>query len=290
MNWLNNYKIKKFEKMIRKLFQIEKIKALSYPAFKTLMIIHFLLFFLVVLIVSQVNFSFPGFSVTKLYQFPNIWEFFPWVASWFNLFLAIVVILLVGNEFSFRTFRQNVIDGLSRNDLIRGKIILIFSIAVYTFLMVLIAILIFGLINSDDYSMGAIFGKSYLLLIYFIQALGYMSLGLLITIMFRNNALSIIMFILYFFPIEPIIRWIFEAHARRYFPIKIISNLTPMPEFLTMTSEKTFTTSSGTSALDFQEMGLTIEPLSVGLNVGLAVIYILVFLGISTYLLNKKNL
>ncbi|OFX85663.1 MAG: hypothetical protein A2W99_06230 [Bacteroidetes bacterium GWF2_33_16] len=276
--------------MLKKLFQIEKIKALSYPAFKTLMIIHFLLFFLVVLIVSQVQFSIPGFSIKKLYQFPNIWQFFPWVASWFNLFLAIVVILLVGNEFSYRTFRQNVIDGLSRNDLLRGKLILIFSIAVYTFLMVLIAVMLFGLINSDDYSLNAIFGRSYVLLIYFIQALGYMCLGLLMAIIFRNNALSIIMFILYFFPIEPIIRWIFEAHARRYFPIKIIANLTPMPEFLTMTSENTINTSTGTSALDFQEIGLTIEPLSKGLNVGLAVIYILVFLGISTYLLNKKNL
>jgi len=275
---------------MKKLFQIEKIKALSYPAFKTLMIIHFLLFFLVVLVVSQIQFSIPGFSVKKLYQFPNIWEFFPWVASWFNLFLAIVVILLVGNEFSFRTFRQNVIDGLSRNDLLRGKMILIFSIAVYTFLMVFIAVMIFGLINSDDYSMNAIFGKSYLLLIYFIQALGYMSLGVLIAIIFRNNALSIIMFILYFFPIEPIIRWIFEAHTRRYFPIKIISNLTPMPEFLTMTSENTFTNEAGNSSLDLQEIGLTIEPLSVGLNVGLALVYIAIFIAVSTYLLNKKNL
>lgn len=276
--------------MIKKLFQIEKIKALSYPAFKTLMIIHFFLFFLVVLVVSQVQFSMPGFSIKKLYQFPNIWEFFPWVASWFNLFLAIVVILLVGNEFSNRTFRQNVIDGLSRNDLIKGKLILIFSIAVYTFVIVFLAIMIFGLINSDDYSMNAIFGKSYLLFIYFIQAIGYMSLGLMITVIFRNNALSIIMFILYFFPIEPIIRLIFEAPERRYFPIKIISNLTPMPEFLTMTSESAVANSSGKSALDLQEIGLAIEPLPVELNVGLAVFYIVLFISVTTLLLNKKSL
>ncbi|MCK7534270.1 MAG: hypothetical protein MZV63_26230 [Marinilabiliales bacterium] len=101
---------------------------------------------------------------------------------------------------------------------------------------------------------------------------------MLIAIIFRNNALSIIMFILYFFPIEPIIRWIFEAHTRRYFPIKIISNLTPMPEFLTMTSENTFTNEAGKSSLDLQEIGLTIEPLSVGLNVGLALVYIAMFI------------
>lgn len=275
---------------MKKLFSLEKIKALSYPAFKTLMIIHFLLFFLVILVVSRAHFSIPGFSIKGLYQFPNIWQFFPWVASWFNLFLAIVIIILVGNEFSFRTFRQNVIDGLSRNDLIKGKLILIFTIAVYTFIMVLLAVLIFGLINTKDFSFSVIFENSYLLLVYFVQAIGYMTLGLLISIIFRNNALSIIMFILYFFPIEPIIRVMFNVEARKFFPIKIISNLTPTPEFLTMTSEKTFTNASGTSSLDFSEIGLLPEKLPVGITVLLAAGYIGFFIALSTLLLNKRNL
>jgi hypothetical protein len=63
-----------------------------------------------------------------------------------------------------------------------------------------------------------------------------------------------------------------------------------MPEFLTMTSENTFTNEAGNSSLDLQEIGLTIEPLSVGLNVGLALVYIAIFISVSTYLLNKKNL
>lgn len=275
---------------MKKLFNLEKIKALSYPAFKTLMIIHFLLFFLVILVVSRAHFSIPGFSIKGLYQFPNIWQFFPWVASWFNLFLAIVIIILVGNEFSFRTFRQNVIDGLSRNDLIKGKLILIFTIAVYTLIMVLLAVFIFGLINTKNISFDIIFENSYLILIYFVQAIGYMTLGLLISIIFRNNALSIIMFILYFFPIEPIIRVMFKAEARNFFPIKIISNLTPTPEFLTMASEKSYTNASGTSSLDFSEIGLLPEKLPVGITVLLAAGYIGFFIALSTLLLNKRNL
>lgn len=275
---------------MKKLFELEKIKTLSYPAFKTLMIIHFLLFFLVVLVVSRFHFSIPGFSVKGLYQFPNIWEFFPWVASWFNLFLAIVVILLVGNEFSFRTFRQNVINGLSRSDLITGKLIMIVTIAVYTFLMVLLAILIFGMIFSNGITMDIIFEKSYLILIYFIQAIGYMAIGMLIALVFRNNALSIIMFLLYFAIIEPVVRLMFKAEARRFFPAKIISNLTPTPEFLTMTSEKSFTTSSGKSSLDFQEIGLVPESLSLGLTVILATGYIGFFIGLAYLITNKRNL
>jgi len=275
---------------MKKLFQLEKIKTLSYPAFKTLMIIHFLLFFLVVLIFSRVHFSIPGFSVKGLYQFPNIWEFFPWVASWFNLFLAIVVILLVGNEFSFRTFRQNVVNGLSRNDLITGKLIMIVTIAIYTFLMVLLAIIIFGMVYTNGITFNIVFEKSYLILIYFIQAIGYMTIGLLIALIFRNNALSIIMFLLYFAIIEPVLRLIFKAEARRFFPAKIISNLTPTPEFLTMTSEKSFTTSSGKSSLDFQEIGLMPESLPLGINVVLAAGFIGFFIALSYVITNKRNL
>jgi ABC-type phosphate/phosphonate transport system permease subunit len=274
---------------MKKLLSLEKIKALSYPAFKTLMIIHFLLFFIVVLAVSQIHFSIPGFSVKGLYQFPNIWEYFPWVASWFNIFLAIVLISLVGNEFSFKTFRQNVIDGLSRNDLIKGKLLLIFTVAIYTFLMVLIAILIFGVIFTKEYSLNLIFENSYLILIYFIQAIGYMTLGLLFAIIFRNNALAIILFLVYF-PVESILRLFFKAEYRPYFPLKIISNLTPKPEFLTIASEKSFTNADGVSSLDFSEIGILPKDLPLGITLIMATGYIGFFIALSTFLLNRRSL
>lgn len=274
---------------MRKLFNIEKIKALSYPAFKTLMIIHFLLFFLVILIVSRQHITIPGFSIKGLYQFPNIWKFFPWVASWFNIFLTIVLITLVGNEFSFKTFRQNVIDGLSRNDLVKGKLILIFSIAIYTFLMVLLAVLIFGFLKSDVISFSKMIESSYLILVYFIQAVGYMTLGLLFAVVFRNNALSIILFLLYF-PVEGIVRLFFPSASRSFFPLKIISNLTPKPEFLTIASEKSYTSDSGKSLLDFSEIGLLPEDLPLGITVFISIGYIGFFIALIYVLMNKRNL
>lgn len=274
---------------MKKLFTLERIKALSYPAFKTLMIIHFVLFFLVVLVVSRWHITVPGFSIKGLYQFPNIWTFFPWVASWFNIFLTIVLITLVGNEFSFRTFRQNVIDGLSRSDLITGKLLFIFTIAIYTFIMVLIAVLIFGLINTKDITFNMMLDHSYLLFVYFIQAIGYMTLGLLFAMLFRNTALSIILFILYF-PVEGIIRLFFKQEARKFFPLKIISNLTPRPEVLTMASETEYTGPTGTSQLDFSEIGILPEELPLGLTVLIASGYIGFFIALSIILINKRNL
>ncbi len=274
---------------MKKLFSLEKIKALSYPTFKVLMIIHFLLFFIVVLVVSRIHFSVPGFSIKGLYQFPNIWEFFPWVASWFNIFLTIVLIVLVGNEFLFKTFRQNVIDGLNRNDLVHSKLILILTIAVYTFLMVLLAVIIYGLIFTKEFSFEIIFENAYLILIYFIQAVGYMTLGLLFATLFRNTALSIILFLVYF-PVEGIIRLFFKAEARRYFPLKIISNLTPRPEVFTMASEKQYVNSSGKSQLDLSEMGIVTENLPLGITIFLAAGYIGFFIALTYILMNRRSL
>lgn len=72
--------------------------------------------------------------------------------------------------------------------------------------------------------------------------------------------------------------------------MKIISNLTPMPEFLTMASEKKYTSATGESYLDFTEMGLLPENLSLGTTVFLAVGYIGFFVALSTVLMNRRNL
>jgi len=249
------------------------------------MILHFVLFFLVVLVTSRMDITVPGFSTDYLYQFPNIWEFFPWIASWFNLLLGILIIVITGNEYTFRTFRQHIVDGLSRSQLLQGKAFLIIMIAVYSFLMVLFFTLIFGFIFSSEYSDGAFFSKSYILLVYFIQAIAYMSLGFLLAVFFRNTALAIVLFFLYRLIIEPVLRLFFPIQLRQYFPMKVISNLTPTPEFLSISSGD-----QASDSLNFREMGLMAEDLPVYFNLLLAVTYISIFVGLAYLLLRKRNL
>lgn len=274
---------------MRSIFFNEITKCWSYLAFRIIIILHFVLFFLVVLVTSRLNITVPGFSTDYLYQFPNIWEFFPWVASWFNLLLAILVILMTGNEYAFRTFRQHVIDGLSRSQLLAGKATLILMIAVYSLLMVLLFSLLFGFIFTSDYSDGAFVRKMYILLVYFVQAIAFMSLGFLIAVFFRNTGLAIVLFILYRLIIEPVIRLFFPPQARLYFPMKVISSLTPMPEFLSISSGNK-PGPGGSDALSFREMGLMVEDLPVYLNLVLALGYTALFVGLVWWLLKKRNL
>ena len=267
----------------------EITKTWSYRAFRIIILLHFVLFFLVVLVTSRLNITVPGFSTDYLYQFPNIWEFFPWVASWFNLLLAILVIVMTGNEYSFRTFRQHIIDGFSRTQLLTGKGFLILMIGIYGLLMVLLFSLIFGFIFTSDYSDGAFLKKTYILLVYFVQAIAFMSAGFFLAVLFRNTALAIVIFILYRLIIEPVMRLFFPAKARLYFPMKVIANLTPMPEFLSISSGK----KQGGSEADtfsFREMGLMPEDLPVIMNLILAIGYTAIFITLAYWILQKRNL
>ena len=149
---------------MKKLLKIELVKTLHYASFKVILILHFLLFLLVIFVTSQIEITVPGFNIKNLFQFPHVWESFSWMASWFNLLLAILLMVLVSNEFSFHTFRQHIITGLSRNDLVIGKGIIIFTIALYSLLLVLLTSTICGIIFTRDFSLSRIFEKSYLLL------------------------------------------------------------------------------------------------------------------------------
>jgi ABC-2 type transport system permease protein len=274
---------------MRSILLNEITKIWSYTAFRTIILLHFILFLLVVLVTSRLDITVPGFSTDYLYQFPNIWEFFPWVASWFNLLLAILIIVMTGNEYSFRTFRQHVVDGFSRSQLLSGKAFLMLMIGIYSLLMVLLFSLIFGFIFTSDYSGGAFIRKTYILLVYFVQAIAFMSAGFFLAVLFRNTALAIILFILYRLIIEPVMRLFFPPEARLYFPMKVIANLTPMPEFLSISSGKR-PSGGGVDTLSFREMGLMAEDLPVLVNLMLAIGYTAIFITLAWWLLRKRNL
>ncbi len=274
---------------MRSIILNEITKTWSYKTFRVIILLHFILFFLVVLVTSRLNITIPGISTDNLYYFPNIWEFFPWIASWFNLLLAILIIVMTGNEFTYRTFRQHVVDGFSRSDLLKGKAFMILMIAIYSFLMVLLFSLIFGFIFTPDYSDGAFISKSYILLVYFVQAVAYMSFGFLLAVVFRNTALAIVLFFLYRLIIEPVIRLFFPARLRQFFPIKVISNLTPTPEFLAISSGNQ-DVGNGPGSLNLREIGILAEDLPVYLNLLLAIGYTSIFIGLAYMLLKKRNL
>jgi hypothetical protein len=123
--------------MIR-LFEIEWLKLKNYKIFWIL----FGLYFLGLLVVcsggmflleyiKRTGGDFKGIDPTilPLYDFPDVWQNTIYVATFFKLFLAFIVIISICNDINYRTLRQNIIDGLSKKEFLISKFTLIFSLS-----------------------------------------------------------------------------------------------------------------------------------------------------------------
>ncbi|HCT30489.1 MAG TPA: hypothetical protein DIW31_07095 [Bacteroidales bacterium] len=272
---------------MRNILKLEFIKTLGYPGFRTIVILHAVLFLLVVVIGSRVNLQFQGIKLDILVSFPYVWETLSWIGSWFNILLGILAIILVGNEFQFRTFRKQIIDGVSRNQLLNAKMIVMATLSIYALVLVLLSSFLLGFVYSDSITISSVFEKSPFVFVLFIQSFAYMMLGMLFALVLKNNAISIVTFILFFFPGEPILRAFFPDSIDRFFPIKIISNLTPMPDFLGITSKQLIQINGKSPS--FQSMGLMPENLNVWFAALVCLAYIGLFYLLSKYVIERKN-
>ncbi|HBF89127.1 MAG TPA: hypothetical protein DDX39_10835 [Bacteroidales bacterium] len=273
-----------------RLLKIELQKYLSYTNFWVIIGLHSSLFILSLFIGSQINIDIPGLDFTTFVQFPTIWNTVSWIASWFNLLLAILLIAFIGNEYSFKTFRQNVIDGLSRSELIISKLLVIIVLSIYCFVLVSIVTIAMGLILSTHYDFSIIFSNAGIMFVYFIQTIAYMTFGMFLAILVKNTALSIVFYFLYFFPIEPIVRNLFPDQIGMFFPMKVISNLTPAPEIFNFTGQAQFQTTINGQIQQQMPTQLPVEDASMTLNLIVAIAYILIFSYGSYFVMKRKSL
>jgi len=225
---------------IRKLLTIELNKILPYKVFQILGIIYVASFLISIIFLPFLELKISVteeadiLDIKSFYTFPIVWDTFAWIASKANLFLAIIIIFVVGNEYTFRTFRQHVVDGLSRNDLLHGKLLGIVTIALANTLLILVCGFIFGLIYSSSFDLYDVFSRIYMLGVYFLQAVAYMILAMFITIWLRNKTLSIVVLAVFSLIVEPIVRLVLRKYVwskiALFFPVKAITRLTPVPE------------------------------------------------------------
>jgi ABC-type transport system involved in multi-copper enzyme maturation permease subunit len=210
------------------LFRIELRKIVPYRTFWVILAIYGLLLILIIRASSNVTLNSETLG-TATYQFPAIWTRLSFIASFFNLLLGILLIVLVTDEYSFRTIRQQVIDGLSRLEVALAKFYVVLAVALASTVFLLVLGLFFGLMYSNVKSSQAIFMQLDSLSYYFVQAVGYMSLAMLFGFLIRKSGLAIIAFIAYSKIVEPIIHFKLPDTIDKFMPMKVLSSLTPMP-------------------------------------------------------------
>jgi ABC-2 type transport system permease protein len=216
--------------MMKKL-SIELKKITPYPTFWIFAGLYVLMVILVFCSIPAIKLPGLGKAIDfkTYYTFPDIWHTLTYIAGLFNLLLGVLMIILITNEFTFRTVRQNIIDGWSITDVLSAKVSLLILLAICTTLFVFLLGMIYGLIASPAIDSTSIFGQINFILAYFVQALAYLCFALFMGTLFKKAGMGIIFFLLYSKIVEPLIGWRLPDFIKNYLPFHNISNLIDFP-------------------------------------------------------------
>ena len=234
----------------------------------------------------KVSFLFPNSNdivTSKFFIFPNIWQTIAWIASWFNHFLAFLIIIYVSNEFTNKTYRQLVVSGMKKSQLINSKILVIFLLPILLFILILIFSIIFGNVYTANKNI-CIFSGSIYLFTYYLQAISYMLIALLLVLIFKKPGISIMMYINLLLLEFTFRFWLTTTTLKSiiyFLPIKAISLLTPRPSSNICLREST--------ALQFHINDLT-TPKPLILIVSISIIYAILFYVFSILIIKRKSL
>ncbi|OIQ29631.1 MAG: ABC transporter permease [Bacteroidetes bacterium MedPE-SWsnd-G2] len=192
---------------MHRLISIELQKLLRNKASKVLIFISFVLPF-TVLILSSIKINFFGLFTLELgefgiYNFPIIWHITTFFASLFKFFFAIVVVSMIGNEYSYKTLKQNLIDGLSKKEFILSKFYTIVFFSLIATILIFLASFAIGMYYSSYTEASIIFREIEFVLAYFVKLVGFFSLSLFFGMLVKRSA-----FALGFLVIQYILEWI----------------------------------------------------------------------------------
>ncbi|WP_027138877.1 ABC transporter permease [Gaetbulibacter saemankumensis] len=223
-----------------RLLSLELQKLLLNRTSKILIFISFILPFFVILL-SSLKINVFGFFTLELgelgiFNFPVIWHLTTFFASQFKFFFAIVVVSMIGNEYSNKTIKQNLIDGLSKKEFILSKFYTIIFFSIVSTLLIGMISLSIGMYYSSYTEFSLIIRETNFLLAYLVKLIGFFSLCLFFGMLAKRSAFALAFIFILF-----ILEWILFAlmtwkinmdiaeKIQNFFPLKSMYNLIEQP-------------------------------------------------------------
>lgn len=242
-----------------RLLKIELKKIVGNKSFKVFSLL-FLVFLplLVILVPSMAGDTINGIDFYPFIpnNYETTWYAVSVISSWFCFFLlSFVLIYHITNEYNYRTVRQNVIDGYTRNEYIKGKIYLMLAITVvatlYVFLVGLVAGAYFSTFDPEEagqlqnffntqeeidpiLGFGSLFDGIENIVRFFVQVLANFGFAFFIAFLAKRGILAVLIY--YASYIAEIIVGIQLRNNNAeivydYLPLNVISQTLPFPNF-----------------------------------------------------------
>ncbi len=245
---------------MKRLLSIELQKIWLNKASRVLTLTYFILLSFIALIASiKFDIGVMKFHLAEMgiFNFPYIWHFNTYIAAILKLFLAIVIVSMMANEYSYGTLKQNLIDGMSKKEFILSKFVTIVLFALCSTVFVFIMTLILGYSFSSYTEFSIVFSDLAYILAFFVKLVGFFSFCLFLGILVKRSAFAL-GFLLVWNIIEAILKGILNfrifpdsntaSYITQFFPLEAMSNLIVEP-FTRLSVIKTIGTQMGVENL-----------------------------------------
>ncbi|MEJ7767290.1 MAG: ABC transporter permease [Chitinophagaceae bacterium] len=170
------------------------------------------------------NNSFPKVNGKSLlgspFAFPDVWQTVAWNSGMLLIIPAILVITLTTNEFTYKTHRQNVIDGLSRNQFVNVKMLEVLMFSILVTAIVFTTTLAFGYLANKPQPGISAFQDIRFTGFFFVEMLSYTMIAFLISMLVKRAGLAMGIFFIYM-----ILEQFVVAFLRTRYKVKIVDFL-----------------------------------------------------------------
>jgi hypothetical protein len=271
------------------LLRVEWLKIRRYKAFLILSIFYALGVFILNYIVysvfdNMVKNSQAGALIDQFnpFAFDHVWQTVSYASGYLLLMPALLMLLLVTNEYTYRTNRQNIIDGWSRAQSIQVKWMLALLFSIISTALVMIVGFLFGSLSGSDFSWDGFSHIGY----FFLKSVSYLMLAILLGVWLKRTGIAIGVFFLYLGG-ENILAQILDV-----FSLKIKqqykTDLGSLGDYLPMNASDGLLTFPENPLKSMAEASLPTQ--YSGVSIACAIIYLALFLFLSDRTIRKKDL
>jgi ABC-type transport system involved in multi-copper enzyme maturation permease subunit len=260
---------------MKNLINIEWLKIKKYPAFWGMLIIVMLTYpginsmvyygYMEVISGKDMVNQVAKMVLGNPFAFPETWHSVAYLSSFFVLLPAILVIMLVTNEYNYRTHRQNIIDGWSRTQFINSKLVDVSIISCIVTLVYIVVAIGFG-IYADSISWGRWAEQLEYIPLFFLQTFAQLSIAFILGYLVKKAFIALGIFLFYYVILENIavglLKWK-KIPIDRFLPIRMSNNLIVKPAL-----QRTF----GAAAKADYELQLSLVPQQVLLTIAFTAI------------------
>jgi len=219
------------------LLHLEWLKYQKNTTFRVTVILYFLLLpALPFILLSFDTLPPPLPSPTDFFDFPDIWGLFAYTGNWLAYFLfGFLGVYIISVDTANKTLRQSVINGLSRKQVIIGKVMFMLTFAIIATLFFVLIVFLSGYFGSDPYAGRPLLGEEFIIARYFLMCVAYLFFGFFIGLLIKSIGVSTMLYFLYVFFIEAAIRYLIhlnifkDSRSMIFYPMNAVEDLTPFP-------------------------------------------------------------